>query len=100
MSTAAAPHPGHRWAFLRVVAALSEAGCGPPRCGLWWHCPCPGHGKQRGDLHGSLRVALTPRGVMMRCYAGCKFDDVLHALGLAAADDIKVVYPVGWNEAR
>jgi putative DNA primase/helicase len=56
------------------------------RSGLWWRCVCPVHGSRSGR---SLSLALRdhPRGLAVRCHAGCSRDDViaeLRRMGLLA----------------
>jgi putative DNA primase/helicase len=44
-------------------------------------CPCPNHGKGRGDRFPSLSVADGDDGrLLLRCFAGCDFADVLGEL--------------------
>ena len=50
-------------------------------------CPCPEHGKGRGDRNRSLSIKEGEDGrVLLHCFAGCKTADVLAALGLSMAD--------------
>src|SRR5215213_251235 len=50
-------------------------------------CPCPGHGKGRGDVHPSLSVTEGDDGrVLLTCHAGCPSDEVVEALGPSLAD--------------
>src|SRR5215212_956146 len=53
------------------------------RNGAGWlvSCPCPNHGKGRGDRSPSLSVADGDDGrLLLRCFAGCEFLDVLDEL--------------------
>ena len=44
-------------------------------------CPCPDHGKGRGDRFPSLSVAGGDDGrLLLRCFAGCEFVDILDEL--------------------
>jgi putative DNA primase/helicase len=44
-------------------------------------CPCPSHGKGRGDQSPSLTVADGNDGrLLLRCFAGCEFVDILDEL--------------------
>jgi putative DNA primase/helicase len=44
-------------------------------------CPCPNHGKGRGDRYPSLSVADGDDGrLLLRCFAGCDFLDILDDL--------------------
>jgi putative DNA primase/helicase len=62
------------------------------RNGNGWlvRCPCPSHGKGRGDTSPSLSVHDGEDGrLLLRCFAGCEFLDVLDALKrLGLIDDI------------
>ena len=53
------------------------------RNGTGWlvRCPCPNHGKGRGDRSPSLSIADGDDGrLLLRCFAGCEFLDILDAL--------------------
>jgi putative DNA primase/helicase len=53
------------------------------RNGNGWlvRCPCPNHGKGRGDRFPSLSVADGDGGrLLLRCFAGCDFVDILDEL--------------------
>lgn len=44
-------------------------------------CPCPNHGKGRGDRFPSLSIADGDDGrLLLRCFAGCQFVDLLDEL--------------------
>jgi putative DNA primase/helicase len=65
------------------------------RSGIGWlvSCPCPNHGKGRGDRSPSLSVSDGDDGrLLLRCFAGCEFVEILDELkqrGLI--DDAKAV---------
>src|SRR6476661_223021 len=53
------------------------------RNGNGWlvRCPCPNHGKGRGDRSPSLSVADGDDGrLLLRCFAGCEFLEILEEL--------------------
>lgn len=53
------------------------------RNGNGWliRCPCPNHGKGRGDRFPSLSVADGDDGrLLLRCFAGCEFVDIFEEL--------------------
>lgn len=83
----ASPHT--ETATARVVSALTEAGKKPRREGTRWvaSCPCPTHGKGRGDRSPSLSVSEGRDGnAVLYCHAGCHSEDVTAALSLTASD--------------
>jgi len=44
-------------------------------------CPCPDHGRKRGDIHPSLHLSVSPDGTLLwHCFAGCSQDAVREAL--------------------
>lgn len=43
-----------------------------------WQARCPSH----SDKHPSLSIRQGERGTLLRCWAGCRTEDVLAALGL------------------
>jgi len=44
-------------------------------------CPCPNHGRKRGDIHPSLHLSVSPDGTLLwHCFAGCSQDAVREAL--------------------
>ena len=52
-------------------------------------CPCPNHGKGRGDRFPSLSVADgDDNRLLLRCFAGCGFIDIL--------DELKASRIGGW----
>jgi putative DNA primase/helicase len=61
------------------------------RNGNGWlvRCPCPSHGKGRGDHSPSLSVTDADDGrLLLRCFAGCEFIAILDALKrLGLVDD-------------
>jgi hypothetical protein len=61
---------------------------GSRRAGQWWRCVCPVHGSRTGR---SLSLALRdhPRGLALRCHAGCSRAEIiaeLHRRGLIAGE--------------
>jgi len=73
----------------RVLAALRESNGKPRRGGDGWvaSCPCPSHGKGRGDRSPSLAISEGRDGnAVVYCHAGCHTDDVLSALHLEPSD--------------
>lgn len=73
-----------------VLAVLSSEGRKPKRNGSsgWVACcPCPTHGKGRGDRNASLSVSEGREGnAVLFCHAGCDTRDVLDALRLEPSD--------------
>jgi hypothetical protein len=55
-------------------------------------CPCPNHGNGRGDRNPSLSVSDGDDGrLLVRCFAGCQFPDIIDALhGLRLLNDNRV----------
>jgi putative DNA primase/helicase len=44
-------------------------------------CPCPNHGKGRGDRYPSLSIADGDDGrLLATCFAGCKFEEIIDEL--------------------
>jgi len=43
-------------------------------------CPCPNHGSGRGDRNPSLSVSDGEDRLLLRCFAGCEFEDIIDAL--------------------
>src|SRR6516162_6291668 len=43
-------------------------------------CPCPNHGKGHGDRNPSLSVSDGDDRLLLRCFAGCEFEDIIDAL--------------------
>lgn len=44
-------------------------------------CPCPDHGRKRGDINPSLHLSVSPDGTLLwHCFAGCSQDAVREAL--------------------
>ena len=62
-----------------TAAEIAQALGSARRSGLWWRCVCPVHGSRIGR---SLTLALRdhPRGIAVRCHAGCSRDDVIAEL--------------------
>src|SRR3954453_18454208 len=75
-----------------MSAAQIGIGLKGRRNGNGWlvRCPCPGHGKGRGDTSPSLSVHDGDDGrLLLRCFAGCDFVDMLDALKrLGLIDDL------------
>ena len=68
-----------------IASALGNA----RRAGQWWRCVCPVHGSRTGRSR-SLALRDHPRGLAVRCHAGCSRDDViaeLRRMGLLAANN-------------
>src|SRR5215217_1880691 len=50
-------------------------------------CPCPDHGKGRGDLNPSLTIKEgDDRRALLQCFAGCTNESIVEALGLEMRD--------------
>jgi hypothetical protein len=69
------------------VDTIGKALNGQPKGnGYLCSCPVPAHGQGRGDRNPSLAVSESADGrLLMRCFAGCTFDDIraeLEARGL------------------
>ena len=48
-----------------------------------WACSCPAH----NDANPSLTVSLADDGrILLRCHAGCSFEEIRRAMGLEARD--------------
>ena len=66
-----------------VLDALERGGCQPRRSGSSWQARCPAH----DDTTPSLSVSRgAKQEVLLHCHAGCRFKDVLEALGLGPHD--------------
>jgi len=82
-------HPHDIPATERVLAALRESNGKPRRGGDGWvaSCPCPSHGKGRGDRSPSLSISEGRDGrAVIYCHAGCHTEDILTALHLEPSD--------------
>lgn len=64
------------------------------RNGYLISCPCPGHGKGRGDLNPSLLVRDGSRGLLVRCFAGCDAADIRQALGAGGSAPVERIASV------
>ena len=53
-----------------------------PRGADRWTARCPAH----GDQTPSLSVREGDKGLLLRCWAGCRLEDITAALGLAVKD--------------
>ncbi len=51
-----------------------------------WNCPCPNHGKQRGDKNRSLDVKAGTKGAAVKCWVGCQYGEIMASLGLDESD--------------
>jgi hypothetical protein len=65
----------------RVLSRLDDPRpTGPER----WRCACPAHG---GTNRSTLSIGAGHDGaVLLRCWAGCDVDQIVHALGLELVD--------------
>ena len=62
-----------------VLDALGREGCRPKQNGSGWRARCPAH----EDKTPSLSVAAGDKqAVVIRCHAGCSYEEVIGALGL------------------
>lgn len=66
-----------------VVAALEARDCRPKANGKGFTARCPGHEDERASLSGSEGK---DGKVLLRCFAGCGFKEIVEALGLEEAD--------------
>jgi putative DNA primase/helicase len=82
-----------------IAAALGNA----RRAGEWWRCICPVHGSRTGRSP-SLSLRDHPRGLAVRCHAGCSRDDVIAELRrmglLAGRGDGARSAPVAYGDNR
>ena len=62
-----------------VIAALERAGCHPKKTGDRWQAQCPAHEDSKPSL--SITQGHT-QDVLVKCFAGCDWKDVLGKLGL------------------
>ena len=70
-----------------VIAALERAGCHPKQTGDRWQAQCPAH----EDLNPSLSITQGhTQDVLIKCFAGCGWKDVLGKLGLYNAPSLTV----------
>lgn len=72
---------GARIPHCSEAAAVAQA-LGGRRVGDGWLCPCPlpWHGRRRGDINPSLKVADGRTRLIVHCHAGCETHEVLAAL--------------------
>jgi AAA domain/IclR helix-turn-helix domain len=72
--------------LFNMHTTLQQHGCEPSmRNGHTFksRCPVPSHGKGGGDKNPSLSVAMGQGGrLVMKCHAGCTFDEICDALGI------------------
>lgn len=67
----------------KVIQALYQAGYNPQQSGDRWNARCPAH----DDHKPSLSVSIgNDNRVLLRCFAGCRVDDIVQKLGLTVAD--------------
>ena len=70
-----------------VIAALERAGCHPKQTGDHWQSQCPAH----EDLNPSLSITQGhTQDVLLKCFAGCEWKDVLGKLGLYNPPPLRV----------
>ena len=70
-----------------VIAALERAGCHPKQAGDHWQAQCPAH----EDSNPSLSITQGhTQDVLVKCFAGCDWKDVLGKLGLYNAPPLKL----------
>src|SRR5262245_57197426 len=72
----------------RVLRALEDGGFGPRRSGDGWVSRCPAY----ADLTPSLTMRAgtsNPGSVLVRCFAGCTYRQVIAALGLVPRSEHK-----------
>jgi hypothetical protein len=52
------------------------------RNGSGWlvSCPCPNHGNGRGDRNPSLSVTESDGRLLLKCFAGCEFEEIVGEL--------------------
>jgi hypothetical protein len=66
-----------------VLARLRARGTEPRRSGAGWSARCPAH----DDRSPSLSIASGSDGrVLLYCHAGCRFDEIASALGMATKE--------------
>ena len=70
-----------------VIAALERAGCHPRQTGGRWQAQCPAHEDSIPSL--SITQGHT-QDVLIKCFAGCDWKDVLGKLGLYNAPSLTV----------
>jgi putative DNA primase/helicase len=64
-----------------IAVALGGRLATPCTDGAWLtRCPCPGHGRGKGDRHPSLSLKDGDRRVLLRCFAGCSKTAVITEL--------------------
>ena len=70
-----------------VIAALERAGCHPKKAGDRWQAHCPAHEDSTPSL--SITQGHT-QDILIKCFAGCEWKDVLSKLGLYNAPSLTV----------
>jgi len=63
-----------------ILAALRAQGIEPKQTANGWESRCPAHGG------GTVAIAQGNRGAVLNCFSGCRYDDVMGALGLDIPD--------------
>jgi hypothetical protein len=74
---------------MRPVEAVLDKleGVQPNGDGHVARCPCPDHGKGRGDRNPSFSIKEGDDGrVLLKCFAGCGNESIVEALGLQMSD--------------
>ena len=84
----------HRW-----TAALKRAGCRPVQEGDGWRASCPGAAHENGNRKNpALAVHPGDDGkVLVKCHAGCTFDEIRHALSMDSPPPAKSFLVESWN---
>lgn len=62
-----------------VIAALDRLQCKPRRMREGYRALCPAH----RDVRPSLSITSSDDRVLLHCFAGCRFDDLVLQLGIA-----------------
>jgi hypothetical protein len=65
-----------------LLARLKQHGCDPRQSGDQWQAKCPCH----DDRRASLSIGSGDRGAVLKCFAGCRTEQVVAELGLTMAD--------------
>jgi hypothetical protein len=72
--------------------ACHFGGTGVPNASGWCICKCPVH----NDQHASLSLKDTPRGLVVKCFAGCKPTEIKDAIiALRTAGAFSLIRPPG-----
>ena len=81
------PEPKSEVTIQDVIAALERAGCHPKQTGDRWQAHCPAHEDSTPSL--SITQGHT-QDILIKCFAGCSWKDVLGKLGLYNAPSLTV----------